>query len=60
MLKEVVVKMNPLVVWKNDTFNIVLSNKKYSLFDNDKLLIKEYDSIRPCSDYFFIGCLKNK
>lgn len=52
-------KMKSLVVWKKDTFSIVYLNKKYSLYNDEKLIIGDYDSLTPCSDAFFIGCIKD-
>lgn len=51
--------MNPLVIWKKDTYKIVYLNKKYSLYDNEKIIASEYDSLMPCADNFFIVCKKD-
>ena len=50
--------MSDLVIWKKDDFSILYKNDKYSLRNSEKVLINQYDSITPCSDYFFIGCKK--
>ena len=49
--------MYSLVVWTNNLLCIRYFNGKYSLYNNGNLIISEYDSLVPCSNYFFIGSI---
>ena len=57
-LKVVVNKMNSLVIWENNTLSIRYFNKKYSLYDGDKLVVNDYDSLTPCIDSLFIAVMR--
>ena len=51
-------KMNSLVIWENNTLSIRYFNKKYSLYDGDKLVVNDYDSLTPCIDSLFIAVMR--
>jgi len=51
-------KMNNLIIWEKDSFKITYLNNKYSLYDDDKLIINNSESLTPCNNLFFITCIK--
>ncbi len=51
--------MNEIIVWKNGTLEVKYLNNKYSFYNDGRLIINNYDSITPCDNSFFIGCIKD-
>ena len=52
--------MNDLILWVNNEFKITYSENKYSLLNNNKIILDNYDSLIPCDNYFIIACKKNQ
>lgn len=50
--------MRGIVVWKNGPLEVTYLDDKYSFYNDGRLVINNYDSITPCDNSFFIGCMK--